>query len=69
MESVSEDRFSTMCSNSTGNTKCGRKDAQEVLMTILDLGDCCHHLQNMSGDINKLEEFKNVCPPVSSKMN
>jgi hypothetical protein len=58
-----------MCSDSTGNTKCGHKDAQEVLTTILDLGDCCHYLQNTSGDINKLEEFKNVHPPVPPKMN
>jgi hypothetical protein len=62
VESVGEDRFSTMCSDSTGNTKRGRKDAQEQLITILDLGDCCHHLQNTAGDINKLDEFKSVGP-------
>jgi hypothetical protein len=69
VESVSEDQFSTMCSDSTGNMKHGCKDVKEVLMTILDLGDCCHHLQNMSGDINKLEEFKNMHPPVPPRMN
>jgi hypothetical protein len=58
-----------MCSDSTGNTKRGHKDAQEVFTTILDLGDCCHHLQNTAGDINKLEEFKDMCPSTSlSKM-
>ena len=62
---MGEDQFSTMCSDSTGNTKCGHKDSQEVLVTILDLGDCCHHLQNTASDINKVDEFKAVHCSVS----
>ncbi|KAF8240924.1 hypothetical protein L208DRAFT_1374171 [Tricholoma matsutake] len=55
VKSVGEDQFSMMCSDSMGNTKRGCKDAQEVLVTILDLGNCCHHLQNMAGDIKNLK--------------
>lgn len=51
-----------MCSNSTGNTKKGRKMIYEEVQTIINLGDCCHHIQNMIKDINKLPEFKEVSP-------
>ena len=60
MDGIGVDRFAAMCSDSTGNTRRGRKDAQEALPTVLDLGDCCHHLQNTIKDINKLPEFKDV---------
>jgi hypothetical protein len=60
VESIGEDQFSAMCSDSTGNMCLGRKKAQDEFHRILDLGDCCHHMQNTIKDINKLSEFKEV---------
>jgi hypothetical protein len=60
VESIGENRFSAMCSDSTGNTCLGRKKARDEFHRILDLGDCCHHMQNTIKDINKLSKFKEV---------
>ena len=60
MKEIGISNFAGMCSNSTGNTKRGRKEAHEEVPTIIDLGDCCHRLHNTIKDVNKLPEFKSV---------
>ena len=49
-----------MCSDNTGNTRRGRKDAQEEIQTMMNLADCCHHLQNTIKYINKLPHFQQM---------
>ena len=47
-------------SDSTGNTKAGRRKAVERFPTILDAGDCVHHIHLAIKDITNLPEFKMV---------
>ncbi|KAH9858440.1 ribonuclease H-like domain-containing protein [Lenzites betulinus] len=58
MEAVGVERFSGVCSDSAGNTRKARALLAKEIPTLLDLPDCCHHLQNTSKDITKLTDFK-----------
>ncbi|KAG5633889.1 hypothetical protein H0H81_004564 [Sphagnurus paluster] len=53
-------RFALACSDSTGNTKKGRRIFHSEYPTIIDTGDCCHHFQLSIKDIKKLSEFKQM---------
>ncbi|KAF8148580.1 hypothetical protein B0H34DRAFT_802808 [Crassisporium funariophilum] len=63
VETVNEvgvDNVAAVCSDNTGNTRCGRRNAQAVIPTMLNLADCVHHLQNTIKDINGIPEFKDA---------
>ena len=47
-------------SDSTGNTKAGQRKAVERFPTILDAGDCVHHIHLAIKDITNLPDFKSV---------
>ncbi|KAF8484534.1 ribonuclease H-like domain-containing protein [Russula ochroleuca] len=57
---IGKEKFAAVCSDSTGNTKKGRKTIHEEVRTIIDLGDCCHHIQNTIKDINKLSDLREM---------
>ena len=46
--------------DSTGNTKAGQRKAVEQFPTILDAGDCVHHIHLAIKDITNLPDFKSV---------
>jgi hypothetical protein len=60
MKSIGFDNWAATCSDSTNVTKAARREATNIVATMLDLCDAVHHLQNTIGDINKLQEFKFV---------
>lgn len=51
------DKTASVMSDSTGNTKAGHHDAQCKMPTLLNLGNCCHHIQNTVKNINDIPEF------------
>ncbi|KAG6913559.1 hypothetical protein DXG01_005904 [Tephrocybe rancida] len=53
-----KDNFCVLRSDDTGNTHRGRKDTNEVVLTILNLSDCIHFLQNTSKDISRLPGYQ-----------
>ncbi|KAJ3921466.1 ribonuclease H-like domain-containing protein, partial [Lentinula edodes] len=55
---VGREHTSTLCSDSTGNTKKGRELAKAEHPILSVLPDACHHISLTIGDITKLEEFK-----------
>ncbi|KAK0477282.1 ribonuclease H-like domain-containing protein [Armillaria novae-zelandiae] len=57
---IGEDNFSGLCSDSTGNTKKGKSLAKDILVAILTLPDCCHHLHNTIKEISNLPEFQKL---------
>ena len=66
VQEIGKEKFAAMCSDSTGNTKKGHKIIHEEVQTIIDLGDCCHHIHNTIKDINRLLELREVSPVCSA---
>lgn len=60
MKRVGIERFCAVCSDNAGNTKKARALLKELTPTVLDIADCCHHLQNTAKDLTRLPEFKEV---------
>ncbi|KAF8887470.1 ribonuclease H-like domain-containing protein, partial [Gymnopilus junonius] len=60
VEEIGKANISLICSDSTGNTRLGRRKVNEDYPTILDTGDCVHHIHNTMKDISKLPEFQNM---------
>ncbi|OSC99612.1 hypothetical protein PYCCODRAFT_1372721, partial [Trametes coccinea BRFM310] len=58
MEVIGIERFSGICSDSAGNTRKARELLAKEISGLLNLPDCCHHLQNTAKDITKLPDFK-----------
>ncbi|KAK0207382.1 hypothetical protein IW262DRAFT_1302855 [Armillaria fumosa] len=57
---IGEDNFSGLCSDSMGNAKKGKSLTKEIIMAIITLPDCCHHLHNTIKEIPKLPEFQKM---------
>ena len=55
-------------SDSMGNTKAGQQKAVECFPTILDAGDCVHHIHLAIKDITNLPEF-NMVKDLEHRMN
>ncbi|TFK80579.1 hypothetical protein K466DRAFT_503657, partial [Polyporus arcularius HHB13444] len=60
MKRVGVERFCAVCSDNAGNTKKARALLKQLTPSVLDIGDCCHHLQNTAKDLTRLPEFKEV---------
>ncbi|KAI0668206.1 ribonuclease H-like domain-containing protein, partial [Trametes maxima] len=58
MQLVGVERFSGICSDSAANTRKARELLAKAVPALLNLSDCCHHLQNTAKDITKLTDFK-----------
>ncbi|KAJ7847041.1 ribonuclease H-like domain-containing protein [Mycena leptocephala] len=57
MDLIGRERFASIGSDSTGNTKLGRELAQLEVVTVLIVPDPNHHLSNMIKDICVIEYF------------
>ncbi|KAJ7078266.1 hypothetical protein C8R44DRAFT_97413 [Mycena epipterygia] len=57
MDLMGRERFASIGSDSTGNTKLGRELAQAEVATVLIVPDPNHHLSNTIKDICKIEYF------------
>ena len=60
IKDIGIDKTAAIVSDSTGNTRAGRQDAQREIPTLLNLGDCCHHIQLTVQDINRIGDFQDV---------
>lgn len=60
MDSIGREWFSSLGSDSTGNTKHGRELAQDEVPTILLVPDPNHHLSLTIKDICKIDYFQDV---------
>jgi hypothetical protein len=60
MDSIGRERFASLGSDSTGNTKLARELAQIEVPTLLLVPDPDHHLSNTIKDICKIEYFVDV---------
>ncbi|KAJ6546355.1 hypothetical protein B0H10DRAFT_1711212, partial [Mycena sp. CBHHK59/15] len=57
MDLIGRQRFASLGSDSTGNTKLGRELVQADVATVLIVPDPCHHLSNTIKDICVIEYF------------
>jgi hypothetical protein len=62
MDLIGRERFASIGSDSTGNTKLGRELAQAEVATVLIVPDPNHHLSNTVKDICKIEYFTDMSP-------
>lgn len=60
MDHVGHDKFSSISSNSTGNTKLACEIVAKAVPMLIVLPDVCHLLNNTAKDIQKLEYFNQV---------
>jgi hypothetical protein len=60
IDSVGRERFSGICSDSTGNTKRARELVAEEVPGLIILADPCHHLNNLAKDLCKHTFFAQV---------
>ncbi|KAJ7669618.1 ribonuclease H-like domain-containing protein, partial [Mycena olivaceomarginata] len=60
MDSIGRERFSSLGSDSTGNTKHGRELAQDEVPTVLLVPDPNHHLSLTIKDICKIDYFQDA---------
>lgn len=65
MDLVGRLRFSGISGDSTGNTKAGRRFVCDVVRTIINLPDICHHTSLGCKDIGRLPMFEDVCSLLS----
>jgi hypothetical protein len=61
MDLVGRLRFSGISGDSTGNTKVGRRLVCDVVCTIINMPDVCHHTSLGCKDIGRLPMFTDVC--------
>ncbi|KAJ6622303.1 hypothetical protein B0H10DRAFT_1788208 [Mycena sp. CBHHK59/15] len=62
MDSIGRKCFTSISSDSTGNTKLARELAQAAVPTVLIVPDPNHHLSNAVKDICKIEYFTDINP-------
>ena len=60
IKDIGIDKTAAIVSYSTGNTRAGWQDVQREIPTLLNLGDCCHHIQLTIQDINCIGDFQDV---------
>ncbi|KAF8348985.1 hypothetical protein F5887DRAFT_1071140 [Amanita rubescens] len=58
IKDIGIDKTAAIVSDSTGNTRAGQQDAQREIPILLNLGDCCHHIQLTIQDINRIGDFQ-----------
>ena len=61
MDLIGRLRFSGISGDSTGNTKVGRRLICDVVSTVINLPDVCHHTSLGCKDIGHLPMFTDVC--------
>ncbi|KAF8326496.1 ribonuclease H-like domain-containing protein [Amanita rubescens] len=58
IKDIGIDKTAAIVSDSMGNTRAGWQDAQREIPILLNLGDCCHHIQLTVQDINRIGDFQ-----------
>ncbi|KAF8057516.1 ribonuclease H-like domain-containing protein [Lyophyllum atratum] len=60
MDKIGRPRFCSVVSDSTGNTRLYRTLLVDLIPTLFNLADICHHFSNTIKDIVRIDYFKHI---------